>query len=142
MLYGELGRTGVYPAQEMLRQLAGSRPDGEKLALARRLLKDLPASNWLLRNPHVSDHLADDAGLYDLLLHSRDRAYRVPEIFDLLESAGLRLVTFIEPLRYEPASYLRDPSPAPRRRVARRRGRRRPSPSASAAASRRTRSMP
>jgi SAM-dependent methyltransferase len=109
MLYGELGRTGVYPMQEMLRQLAGDRPDGEKLALARRLLKDLPASNWLARNPHVSDHLADDAGVYDLLLHSRDRAYRVPEIFDLLDGAGLRLVTFIEPLRYEPASYLRDP---------------------------------
>jgi SAM-dependent methyltransferase len=109
MLYGELGRTGVYPMQEMLRQLGGSRPDGEKLALARRLLKDLPASNWLKRNPHVSDHLADDAGLYDLLLHSRDRAYRVNEIFALLAGAGLRFVTFIEPLRYEPASYLRDP---------------------------------
>jgi SAM-dependent methyltransferase len=110
MLYGELGRTGVYPMQEMLRALASGRSDRDRLALARRLLKDLPATNWLQRNPHLSDHLADDAGLYDLLLHSRDRAYRVPEILDLLAGAGLRLVTFIEKLRYEPASYLRDPA--------------------------------
>ncbi|HZS85454.1 MAG TPA: class I SAM-dependent methyltransferase [Stellaceae bacterium] len=110
MLYGELGRTGVYPVQAMLRRLCADAPDGEKLALARRLLRDLPASNWLKRNPLLSDHLSSEAGLYDLLLHSRDRAYRVGEVLDLLAGAGLRLVTFIEPLRYEPASYLRDPA--------------------------------
>lgn len=110
MVYGELGRVGVYPVQAMLRALCGHAPDRERLALARRLLKDLPASNWLMRNPHVSDHLANDAGLYDLLLHSRDRAYLVPEILDLLAGAGLRLVTFIEKMRYEPATYLRDPT--------------------------------
>jgi SAM-dependent methyltransferase len=116
MLYGALGRTGVYPMQALLRTLTTGLPDAEKLALARRTLKDMPASNWLARNPHLADHLNSDAGLYDLLLHSRDRAYTVPDIYDLLESAGLRLVTFIEPLRYDPASYLRDP--ALRRRLA------------------------
>ncbi|MBV9522281.1 MAG: class I SAM-dependent methyltransferase [Alphaproteobacteria bacterium] len=110
MLYGELGRTGVYPVQAMLRALGGDMTDREKLGLARRLLMDLPASNWLSRNPHLSDHLANDAGLYDLLLHSRDRAYRVAELLALIEGAGLRLVSFIEPARYEPASYLRDPA--------------------------------
>jgi SAM-dependent methyltransferase len=109
MLYGELGRTGVYPVQAMLRALGGNASDRDRLALARRLLKELPASNWLKRNPHLSDHLSNDAGLYDLLLHSRDRAYRVPEILELLAAAGLRLVSFIEPARYAPASYLRDP---------------------------------
>jgi SAM-dependent methyltransferase len=109
MVYGELGRTGIYPMQAMLRALCGNAGDRDKLATARRLLKDLPASNWLRRNPYLSDHLGSDAGLYDLLLHSRDRAYRVPEILGLLEGAGLRLVSFIEPARYEPASYLRDP---------------------------------
>jgi SAM-dependent methyltransferase len=113
MVYGELGRTGVYPMQAMLRDLTADLPADlpgrDRLTLARRLVKDLPASNWLRRNPHVSDHLSSDAGLYDLLLHSRDRAYRVPEIYDLLDGAMLRLVSFIEPLRYDPASYLHDP---------------------------------
>jgi len=109
MVYGELGRTGAYPMQAMLREVGGALADRDRLALARRLIKDLPASNWLARNPHLGDHLASDAGLYDLLLHSRDRAYLVPEVLELIAGAGLRLVSFIEPLRYEPASYLRDP---------------------------------
>ena len=78
MLYGALGRTGVYPMQEMLRMIAGGDDDHARIALARRLYDDLPESNWLRRNAYVGDHLAgDDAGLYDLLLHARDRAYRV-----------------------------------------------------------------
>lgn len=34
-------------------------------------------------------------GVYDLFLHARDRAYRVPEVVDFTAQAGLRLVTFI-----------------------------------------------
>jgi SAM-dependent methyltransferase len=116
MLYGELGRTGIYPLQDALRTLAADLPDPDKVALAKRLLKDLPETNWLRRNPLLADHLGSDAGLYDLLLHSRDRAYRVPEVHALLAGAGLRPVAFIEPLRYEPATYLADP--ALRRRAA------------------------
>ena len=44
-----------------------------------------------------------------MLLHGRDRAYRVPEIAELAAAAGLRVTAFIEPARYDPASYLKDP---------------------------------
>jgi SAM-dependent methyltransferase len=104
MLYGALGRTGVYPMQAMLRAL------GADVAMAKRLLAALPASNWLRHNPHVGDHLQNDAGLYDLLLHAQDRAYRVPEVYAFLERAGLRLVAWIEPMRYEPETHLADPA--------------------------------
>ena len=114
MVYGALGRTGVYPMQALLRMLAGEvgdDPDEARIALARRLLDHLPATNWLKRNPFVGDHLAGgDAGLYDLLLHGRDRAYRVPEIAELAAAAGLRVTAFVEPARYDPASYVRDPA--------------------------------
>jgi SAM-dependent methyltransferase len=109
MLYGELGRTGIYPVQRLLRTLAGDAPDRDRLALARRLLAALPESNWLKRNPLLSDHLASDAGLFDLLLHSRDRAFRVGEIEDLLAGAGLRVAAWIETLRYAPETYVTDP---------------------------------
>ena len=110
MLYGELGRTGVYPMQAMLRMLAGGNDDRERLALARRLYDDLPPTNWLKRNPYVGDHLkGGDAGLFDLFLHSRDRAYTVPQIADLVDKAGLEISGFIEPALYDPASYLSDP---------------------------------
>jgi len=112
MLYGALGRTGVYPAQAMLRALAADdeAEPAARVALARRLLAQLPPTNWLKRNPFVADHLqGGDAGLHDLLLHSRDRAYTVPEVVALVAGAGLRVTAFIEPALYDPACYLTDP---------------------------------
>ena len=109
MVYGALGRTGVYHLQTILRRLAGDEPDAAKLDIARRLLKQLPPSNWFARNPFLQDHLkVGDAGLYDLLLHSQDRAYTVPELIELVGSAGLSITGLIEPWRYDPASYLND----------------------------------
>jgi SAM-dependent methyltransferase len=109
MLYGALGRTGVYPLQEALRDLGRGLPLEAKLELTRRLLADLPASNWFRRNPFLGDHKRSGAELVDLLLHPRDRAYRVSEVVGLLASAGLAPAAFVEPLRYDPATYLRDP---------------------------------
>jgi SAM-dependent methyltransferase len=109
MVYGAVGRTGVYHLQHVLRQLGRDETDAARLDLARRLLKQLPPTNWFARNPFVRDHLnAGDAGVYDLLLHSQDRAYTVPELFDLVTSAGLAITGLIEPWRYDPASYLSD----------------------------------
>ena len=109
MLYGTLGRTGVYHMQAMLGMLAPGGEDGERLAFARRLIDGLPETNWFRRNPFVRDHLdGGDAGLYDLLLHSRDRAYTVPQIAGLVASAGLEITAFIEPALYDPASHLAD----------------------------------
>jgi SAM-dependent methyltransferase len=111
MLYGEYGRSGVYPLQEMLRTLAPpSMALEDRLAMARRLIRFLPTTNLFRRNPYLNDHVTGgDAGLYDLLLHSCDRAYTVPQIGDLTASAGLRVVAFLEPVRYEPATYMSDP---------------------------------
>ncbi|HET8727751.1 MAG TPA: class I SAM-dependent methyltransferase [Alphaproteobacteria bacterium] len=109
MVYGALGRTGVYPLQSALRRLTDGLPDAERVALAKRLLGGLPETNWFQRNPGLGDHKASDAGLYDLLLHSRDRAYTVPEVADLVAECGLGIVTFIDPLLYDPALLIADP---------------------------------
>ncbi len=114
MVYGVHGRTGVYQAQAMLRQLTQNDPapaatPQARIRIARSLLAQLPPTNWLRRNPAVGDHLeAGDAGLYDLLLHSRDRAYDVAGLAALVEDAGLEIAAFIEPWRYDPTSYLGD----------------------------------
>jgi SAM-dependent methyltransferase len=114
MVYGALGRTGVYPMQAMLKTLAAYAPAPAltakaQLATARDLMKQLPATNGLRRNPAIGDHLAGgDAGLHDLLLHAQDRAYSVAELAALVDGAGLAIAAFIEPWRYDPASYLTD----------------------------------
>lgn len=107
MVYAPLGRTGVYHAQAMLQMIAGDAPDPERISAARELLGEMPDSNWLKRNPHVSDHIDQgDSGIYDLLLHRRDRAYSVPELAGLIQQGGMRPVNFIDPARYEPSVYL------------------------------------
>ena len=110
MLYGGLGRTGVYPLQQALRRLTGGTELAERLSLARRLVNDLPQTNWFRRNSFLGDHLSgDDAALFDLLLHARDRAYDVSGIAGLAERAGLRLTGFVPPVAYDPTIYLGDP---------------------------------
>ena len=111
MLYGQYGRTGVYPLQEILHTLAPkSMATEDRIAMAKRLIRFLPTTNLFRRNPYLNDHVTGgDAGLYDLLLHSIDRAYTVPEIGTLASDAGLRVVAFLEPVRYEPATYMSDP---------------------------------
>ncbi len=111
MLYGEYGRSGVYPLQEMLRTLAPpSMAVEDRLAMAKRLIRFLPTTNLFRRNPYLNDHVTGgDAGLYDLVLHSCDRAFTVPDIGSMAAAAGLRVVAFLEPVRYEPATYMSDP---------------------------------
>ena len=111
MLYGRIGRRGVYDAQAVLRALsADGEPLADRIGLARAYLANLPATNWLARNPAIGDHKTGDAGLVDLLLHGRDRAYGVEEMWDLIEGAGLGLAGFIPAARYDPAFYLDDPA--------------------------------
>ncbi len=111
MVYAPHGRTGVYMVQEALRLLA---PPGEapaaRVEAARRLWKQMPETQWLRRNPWITDHIkGGDAGLYDLLLNPRDVAFTVPQFAALLAAAGLRLRCLVEPVRYDPDTYITDP---------------------------------
>ena len=111
MVYAPHGRTGVYMLQDALRRLAPAEaPPAVRLDAARRVMRHLPESAWLRRNTNFADHITGgDAGLYDLLLNPRDVAFDVPALFALLEQAGLQATCLLEPLRYDPASYLPDP---------------------------------
>ncbi|NHO33845.1 class I SAM-dependent methyltransferase [Acetobacter fallax] len=111
MVYAPYGRTGVYMLQDALARLApASEAPGERLDVARRVMRHLPATAWLRANGNFGDHLSGgDAGLYDLLLNPRDRAYDVPALFGLLDRAGLEATCLMEPARYDPALLLPDP---------------------------------
>ena len=111
MVYAPHGRTGVYMLQDALARLA---PPEEKpaarLDVARRVMKHLPSTAWLRANPYFGDHIeGGDAGLYDLLLNPRDRAYDIAALSSLLSDAGLVPTCFMEPMRYDPAVFLPDP---------------------------------
>ena len=108
MVYAPLGRSGVYPLQAAFGALLEGETPEDKVRLARAALERLPEVHPFRRNAIVGDHRDSDAGLYDLLLHARDRAYPVGELVAALERAGLALVSMLEPARYDPMRYLPD----------------------------------
>lgn len=108
MVYAPYGRTGIYPLQDALRDLTAGLELDKKVALAKKLIAGLPPTNWFVRNGALGDHRNSDAGLYDLLLHSQDRAYTVPQFAELLAGSGLAPVCWLEPARYDPDRYLKD----------------------------------
>jgi SAM-dependent methyltransferase len=111
MVYAPHGRTGVYMMQDALRLLApAEEPPPARVEVARRLWRQAPETAWLRKNPWLTDHLSGgDAGLYDLLLNPRDTAFTVPALHGLVRAAGLRIACLVEPVRYDPDSYLTDP---------------------------------
>jgi len=110
MVYGELGRTGIYHAQDMLRMICGSDAMSEQVEVARRLLPSLPHSNWLVKNNEQQfKQDLDDIEIVDRFLHTCDQAYRVPGCAKLVEAAGLSISEFVPPLLYKPDCFVSDP---------------------------------
>lgn len=117
MVYAKYGRTAVYQMQEILRLLNKDEPDLQKrVDCSRALLNRLPSTNWFFHSPQmIINETATDIGVYDLLLHSQDRAYSIPELYDFLGMQGLTPIVFmsddtrIASNLYNPLSYLPDP---------------------------------
>ncbi len=100
MLYATYGRAGVYQMQALLRLLnQGESTADSKVKTASAVLDCIPPSNWFAHNHqyYVDIHKRDPSGIYDLLLHSQDRAYTVPEIYGLVAQAGLHFGGFASP---------------------------------------------
>ncbi len=105
MVYAPYGRSGVYPLQEAFGALYGEAKPQDRLKAARKLFEKLPQGHPFKSNTNVNDHKAGDAGFYDLLLHSQDRAYDVAELCATLERTGWSLSGFVQPVLYDLARF-------------------------------------
>lgn len=94
LVYGQIGRTGVYQMQALLKALNGDTTDKKTLIQrARDVIKTSPDTNWykLGRANYVGPD-DNDAEIYDLLLHSQDRAYTVPQLYEwLVDQHGMHI---------------------------------------------------
>lgn len=93
MLYARYGRQSVYQMQSLMRIINQHEPQTQrKVEYCRRVLNQLPPHHEFRRfvNTIMDVNHWGDAGLYDLLLHSHDVAYTVPQVYDFLASAGLQ----------------------------------------------------
>lgn len=99
MVYAFYGRISVYMLQVLFQFMMA--PDTHplvKIEIAREYLKAMPKShpmtharNWAFGNDIDEE---TGSGLYDLLLHSTDRAYTVPQLYEWAEGAGLVMGNF------------------------------------------------
>lgn len=101
MVYAPYGRSGVYPLQEAFGTLFEGMEPEARLKVARKVVAGLPEGHPFKANVNLGDHKDSDAGFYDLLLHSQDRAFDVTSLCDMLEATGWHLTGFTMPALYD-----------------------------------------
>ena len=118
MVYAKYGRTGIYHIQDLMRMVNEGEENLQKqVDNCKSMLTTLPNTNWFARTNHGpnSDHLRyGDVGIYDMLLHTQDRSYTVPELYEWVESCGLVLRDLLGGRGaaiecYEPETFVKNP---------------------------------
>jgi SAM-dependent methyltransferase len=99
MVYAPYGRAGVYMLQEFCRRI-GIHPSGGEIRDLITALCALPRRHPLEALLAEAPELRDERALADALLNPHDRAYSVPELFDLIESAGLEFGRWLRQAPY------------------------------------------
>ncbi len=99
MVYGKIGRTGIYQMQDLLKKVNKDVEEldyDEKLKRYHFIYPRLSQNNWFKRGEYLTaDHIAyGDNGVIDMLLHHQDRAYTISELYDWVEEENLNIVNF------------------------------------------------
>jgi SAM-dependent methyltransferase len=110
MVYAPYGRTGIYMVQDFCRRI-GIRPVEEEMPELVAALGALPAEHPLAMLLRRAPDFRNAAALADALLHPQDRAYSVPQLFDLVRSCGLSFVRWFRQAPYNPGCGVMDRLP-------------------------------
>ena len=100
MVYASYGRAGIYMLQEYCRMLRIGTAAADVRALG-ALLEVLPRNHPIAEVLGRADFKQPEA-IADALLHPRDRAYTVPELYAWLERCGLCFGRWVEQAPYLP----------------------------------------
>jgi SAM-dependent methyltransferase len=101
MVDAPYGRAGVSMLQEYCRRLHLGYSSAEIRDLARTLVA-LPRSHPLAHLLGTALDFKTSAGMADALLHPQDRAYTVPQLFELLAACGLKFGRWVRQAYYLP----------------------------------------
>ena len=100
MVYAPYGRTGVYMLQEFCRRV-GIQATAEGIHDLVAALGALPPGHPLANLLREAPDFRHEAALADALLHPQDRAYSVPQLFELLEAEGLTFGRWVRQAPYD-----------------------------------------
>jgi SAM-dependent methyltransferase len=101
MVYARYGRAGIYMMQEYCRLLGVSASDKDLRDLG-ATLEALPRDHAIAGVLRRAKDFRRPEAMADALLHPRDRAYTVPELYDWLEQGGMSFGRWIEQGPYLP----------------------------------------
>lgn len=108
MLYGTYGRRIIYDVQNMMRMVWGKSDNLEPLVdLTKGLIASLPPTNPL-QNKAAQNANSPPNEIVDAYLHIRDRAYTVAQTYELIEQAGMKIVSFIPEVMYDSLPFITD----------------------------------
>jgi SAM-dependent methyltransferase len=99
MVYAPYGRAGVYMLQEFCRRV-GIRATDDGIRDLITALRALPPGHPLENLLRQAPDFRQEAALADALLHPQDRAYSVPQLFDLVEMGGLKFGRWVRQAPY------------------------------------------
>jgi len=101
MVYAAYGRAGIYMMKEFCR-IAGIRADDKGIRDLSDILRSLPPGHPLENLIRDAPDFLHDGSIADSLLNPCDRAYNVPQLFELVNTAGMKFIRWI---RQAPYSY-------------------------------------
>jgi SAM-dependent methyltransferase len=101
MVYALYGRTGIYMLQEFCRRI-GIHATDEGIRDLSAMLKALPPGHPLATLLREAPDFRQESELADALLNPQDRAYSVPQLFDLIERAGFGFGRWVKQAPYLP----------------------------------------
>ena len=99
MVYAAYGRAGIYMIKEYCRLLGISSSENDLRELG-KTLRSLPGDHPFAVAMQGALDFSNPHALADALLHPIDRAYDVPELYELLESCGLSFGRWFEQAPY------------------------------------------
>lgn len=99
MVYARYGRAGIYMMQDYCRLLGIGDSDKDLRCLA-AALKLLPGDHAIAGALRRAKDFQQPEAMADALLHPRDRAYTVPELYDWLEQSGMSFGRWTEQAPY------------------------------------------
>lgn len=101
MVYAPYGRSGIYMLQELCRR-AGIQATDEGIRELIEVLAALPSEHPLASLLREAPDFQHEAALADALLHPQDRAYSVPQLFELLERGRMAFGRWFRQAPYDP----------------------------------------
>jgi len=116
MVYAQYGRTSIYQMQNLMRMINSTENNLQiEVDNTKSIISSLPNTNLFYKDKELfTNDINNDIGIYDLLLHTQDRAYTIPQLYNWVEEeCNLNIIEFggtgIESkMGYNPKIYIKD----------------------------------